>query len=183
VLLLVGRPPERAQVISMSDGKPVPEPSMEEILASIRRILAEDAHSARPLPGRARAPADVLDLTEAIGEDGAVRHIEPVALRAAAAPAPARLPDGRVEPEPPFRPSAGDRLVSGPASDAVAASLARLATLPGEAGPGNDRALDELVRETLRPLLQAWLDEHLPELVERLVQAEIVRMVGDAPKR
>jgi cell pole-organizing protein PopZ len=156
---------------------------MEEILASIRRILAEDAHAARPLPGRARAAADVLDLTEAIGEDGAVRHIEPIALRAAVAAAPERLPDGRVEPEPPVRSTVGDRLVSGAASDAVAASFARLAGLPGEAGPGCERALDELMRETLRPLLQAWLDEHLPELVERLVQAEIARMVGDAPKR
>jgi cell pole-organizing protein PopZ len=156
---------------------------MEEILASIRRILAEDAHATRALPERVRARADVLDLTEAIGEDGTVRHIEPVAPRAAATAPPARLPDGRVEPEPPFRPSAGDHLVSGSASDAVAASFARLAALPGEAGPGSERALDELVRETLRPLLQAWLDEHLPELVERLVQTEIARMVGDAPKR
>jgi len=156
---------------------------MEEILASIRRILAEDAHATRPLPERVRARADVLDLTEAIGEDGTVRHIEPVAPRAAATAPPARLPDGRVEPEPPLRPSASDRLVSGSASDAVAASFARLAGLPGEAGPGSERALDELVRETLRPLLQAWLDEHLPELVERLVQTEIARMVGDAPKR
>jgi cell pole-organizing protein PopZ len=167
----------------MSDGKSAPEPSMEEILASIRRILAEDAHATRALPERVRARADVLDLTEAIGEDGTVRHIEPVAPRAAATAPPARLPDGRVEPKPPFRSSAGDRLVSGSASDAVAASFARLAALPGEAGPGSERALDELVRETLRPLLQAWLDEHLPELVERLVQTEIARMVGDAPKR
>jgi hypothetical protein len=46
---------------------------------------------------------------------------------------------------------------------------------------GAEQPLDELVRETLRPLLQAWLDEHLPDLVERLVRAEIVRMVGDRP--
>jgi hypothetical protein len=183
LFLLVGRPPPRAQVITMSDGKSVPEPSMEEILASIRRILAEDAHAARPLPERVRAAADVLDLTEAIGEDGTVRHIEPVAPRAAATTAPARLPDGRVEPEPPFRPSVGDRLVSSPASDAAAASFARLAGLPGEARAGSERALDELVRETVRPLLQAWLDEHLPGLVERLVQVEIARIVGDAAKR
>jgi cell pole-organizing protein PopZ len=35
----------------------------------------------------------------------------------------------------------------------------------------------------VRPLLQAWLDEHLPGLVERLVQVEIARIVGDAAKR
>jgi hypothetical protein len=33
-----------------------------------------------------------------------------------------------------------------------------------------------VVRETLRPMLKSWLDEHLPSLVERMVQAEIERV-------
>jgi len=162
---------------------------MEEILGSIRRILAEDERGARPLPLRARAAPDVLDLTEVIGDDGTVRHIEPKAMRLDTAPPPPPLPDGRVEPAPP-RPEAagsGDRLVSAPAADAVAASFARLADLPRDAQPAleanTERALDDIVRETLRPLLQSWLDEHLPALVERLVQEEIARMIGDAGNR
>ncbi len=35
---------------------------------------------------------------------------------------------------------------------------------------------DELVRETLRPMLKQWLDENLPSIVERLVRAEIQRV-------
>jgi cell pole-organizing protein PopZ len=37
-------------------------------------------------------------------------------------------------------------------------------------------SLEDVVRETLRPMLKAWLDENLPGLVERMVQAEIERI-------
>jgi hypothetical protein len=166
----------------MSDKISPPEPSMEEILASIRRILAEDQRGARPLAPHPRVHTDVLDLTEAIAEDGTVRHIEPAAMRREAAP-PAVLPDGRVEPAGPAGPrpnGAGEPLLSETASAAVSASLSRLAAVPRQTAPApiSEAALDDVVRETLRPLLQAWLDQHLPTLVERLVQVEIARLMG-----
>jgi cell pole-organizing protein PopZ len=40
----------------------------------------------------------------------------------------------------------------------------------------NSRTLDDLVREMLRPMLKSWLDDNLPNLVERLVRAEIDRV-------
>jgi len=159
----------------MSDKKLSPEPSMDEILASIRRILAEDDPAVSRAIPRTRGNGDVLDLTEAINDDGSIRHIAPVAV--VTPEAPTKLPDGRREPAPPRPPSAAEPgLVSDTASSAVAASFARLASLP-QRGEG-DHSLDDIVRETLRPMLQAWLDAHLPELVERLVQAEIARVVG-----
>jgi cell pole-organizing protein PopZ len=39
----------------------------------------------------------------------------------------------------------------------------------------NPRTVEDLVREMLRPMLKAWLDDNLPRLVERLVRAEIER--------
>lgn len=161
----------------MSDRKASPEPSMDEILVSIRRILAEDSAAVTRAPPRLRAGGDVLDLTEALNDDGSVRHIVPVTLLPTETQAPI-LSDGRIEPAAPRPDTAGaePRLVSDAASDAVAASFTRLASIPrGDVGDG---ALDDLVRETLRPMLQAWLDENLPELVERLVRAEIARVVG-----
>jgi cell pole-organizing protein PopZ len=164
----------------MADNKSVPDPSMDEILASIRRILAEDDSVVTHSPNSAREAAnDALDLTEALNDDGSLRHIAPIKLVPPEAPPP--LSDGRIEPAAP-RPEdvlTARRLVSDGASEAVAASFARLSGLPRR--DGAERPLDELVRETLRPLLQTWLDEHLPELVERLVRAEIARMVGDRP--
>jgi uncharacterized protein len=161
----------------MSDKKLSTEPSMDEILVSIRRILAEDDAAGTHLSARPRGNGDVLDLTEALNEDGTVRHIAPVAL-VPPEPLSRKLPDGRVEPAAPRpdKPAPEPRLVSEVASDAVATSFARLASVSTR--EGGDHPLDDLVRETLRPMLQAWLDENLPELVERLVKAEIARVVG-----
>jgi hypothetical protein len=155
---------------------------MDEILASIRRILAEDDHAVtRSPPPRLRGNTDVFDLTEAINDDGSTRHIAPISVVVPEAP-PRKLPDGRIEPVPPRpadaapNPGGERRLVSDAASEAVAASFARLADVSRR--DGGELALDDLVRETLRPMLQAWLDAHLPELVERLVRAEIARVIG-----
>jgi cell pole-organizing protein PopZ len=41
---------------------------------------------------------------------------------------------------------------------------------------GNPRKLDEVVEEVLRPMLQGWLEENLPQMVERLVREEIERV-------
>ena len=40
----------------------------------------------------------------------------------------------------------------------------------------NARTLEDLVKEMLRPMLKAWLDDNLPGLVERIVKAEIERV-------
>jgi len=40
--------------------------------------------------------------------------------------------------------------------------------------------LEDIVREEIRPMLKAWLDQNLPPLVERLVAAEIERVIGRA---
>jgi uncharacterized protein len=163
----------------MSDGKAAPDPSMDEILASIRRILAEDQHAVGRAPRRSRGNGDVLDLTEAVNDDGSVRHIPPIRMNRPEPAAPV-LPDGRVEPVPPRpEPARAASLVSDAASEAVAASFARLAAV--QQGESGEAPLVELVSQTLRPLLQAWLDEHLPQIVERLVQVEIARVVGNRP--
>ena len=40
----------------------------------------------------------------------------------------------------------------------------------------HEPTLEDVVRETLRPMLKSWLDENLPRVVERMVQAEIARV-------
>ena len=44
----------------------------------------------------------------------------------------------------------------------------------------NSRTLEDLVREMLKPMLKAWLDDNLPNMVERLVRAEIERVISRA---
>ena len=191
------------------------DPSMEEIIASISRLIAEDKHPTgqrvgTPSPAEAAAHAsggssDILELTQVVNQDGSVRRVSPWAEVAAASPGAPDAPTtaaveatGRIEPltlhtdaalEPTLD-TGRKRIISPAASGAAAAAFARLSGLPHErrneterALGGAERTLEEIVREMLRPLLQAWLDSHLPGIVERLVREEIARVVGEAGLR
>ncbi len=181
----------------------MPDPSMEEIIASISRIIAEDSRTADPPPLASPAPKTaVLELTEVIEADGSVRRLAPVSSFSAGAPPDQEEMPGRtaarLEPEPPRpfgataekpdRPS--ERILSAATSEAAATAFARLGAGPRERRMGADlpigdgaRTLEELVRDSLRPLLQGWLDEHLPGIVERLVRKAIARVVAEAELR
>jgi uncharacterized protein len=174
------------------------DPSMEDILASIRRILNEEE-----TPASAEAAAetsgdeDVLVLDQSMlvsaGETGPempepppepdpepeppAQQAEPIRQEVAAIP-PFPEPDVL---EPPA-PTSG---LLGPAAAAAAASSvgSLVRTLAADrrtqvysGGP----TLEDMVRAELRPLLKDWLDAHLPPLVERLVRTEIERVVGRA---
>lgn len=184
----------------MSDTKDQHEPSMEEILASIRRIIAEDNDSpdAKNAPAPEASPPlaivpedDVLELTEVIEEDRAVT----------ASPEPAP-PTDRHDDEPVFSMDPEPHATSAAAADeererllsntTAAASIAALSQLvsrgqrdrSGELPLGAvNRTLEDMVLELMRPMLKTWLDENLPSLVERLVQDEIARLVRDAQGR
>jgi cell pole-organizing protein PopZ len=174
----------------MSSPAKAHEPSMEEILASIRRIIADDdtpAAAAPPPGGDAAASAatappepadDVLELTDPVLPAGPVEKPdiefreselaepppEPVAAAPQSEPVPLR---------PVRRPPSGERLLSPAADSAASSAFAALAhTVLAE----NSRTLEDLVHEMLRPMLKTWLDDNLPALVERLVRQEIERV-------
>lgn len=58
--------------------------------------------------------------------------------------------------------------------------LAAVAQERGAAVSRGGPTIEDLVREEIRPLLKEWLDQHLPPIVERLVRAEIERVVSRA---
>jgi hypothetical protein len=186
---------------------------MEEIIASISRVIAQDKQPVDKRAEDTRADGtvlpssgkrtDILELTQAVDEDGSVRRVTPrtegeaapPAESAATAAAPAADATTRTEPRvadatEPRLDAARERIVSAAASGAAAAAFAQLGALPrdrrreGELPVGGgERTLEEIVRDMLRPMLQSWLDEHLPGMVERLVREEITRVVGEAGLR
>jgi cell pole-organizing protein PopZ len=186
----------------MSDAKPPQAPSTEEIIASISRVIAAEGGGSEPLLPAAASQDDVLELTEAVDRDGGVRRIEPRAgPTGSAASRPGSVTPRPVgtEPEAP-RPEGGtgggraelggERILSQTASRAAAAAFSRLGRRPsGQAAAGEfliggaGVTLEDIVRDVLRPLLQAWLDDHLPGIVERLVRDEIARVTGAAGTR
>lgn len=171
------------------------EPTMEEILASIRRIISEDdapedaaaktapAVEAEPEPVAAAFEADedaedddVLELTETYEAPssvsiGDIEAYEPEeAFEAEPEPEPAPVPKAA---KPKAAPVAGG-LVS-ERTEATAASA--FGSLTGALlVPHSDRTLEDVTRDLLRPLLQAWLDENLPGIVEEQVRLEVERI-------
>lgn len=167
------------------------DPSMEDILASIRRILSEDEQGTQAPPGPPVAAESVLvlDPSMMVPEEAE----EPTIAVPPPAPAPpppppaARRPDPPPVPEPPRieTPIPATATLVAPEAAAAAASAvgALVRTLAVERTTATHRGgptIEDMVREELRPLLKAWLDQNLPPLVERLVQAEIERLVNRA---
>lgn len=163
------------------------EPTMEEILASIRRIISEEDG------GAPAAPPPVEDVLELTAPEPAPAPVveplqmpEPEPVRAAPMPAPqvAAIEDLDVidveEPEElPARaaPMADydDGLVGEPALESAMGSIGRLASMMSISDNPN-QTLEGLVQEMMRPMLKQWLDANLPRIVEEKVEAEIVRM-------
>jgi uncharacterized protein len=168
-----------------------PEPTMEEILASIRRIISEDEPPAGAAPepeaepepvaaAPAPEPEDVLELTERAPEPEppapAVQSmgdldVYPAAAAAPAAPKPAPLAAAA----PVFD---DEPLVSAPIAASTASVFGQLAQRV--AMPKEGRTLEDVVREMLNPLLKAWLDEHLPAIVQAKVEEEVERIARRA---
>ena len=169
---------------------------MEEILASIRRIISEDdapAAEAAPPPAPEPEPApepaaafepapepepepepahdDVLELTDKVGEpDASVGDLD-VYARPEPAPPPRPEPVA-VAPAPAPEPDEG--LMSEPAAFQAASAFGSLSA--AIAMPAAGRTLEDVTRELLRPLLKAWLDENLPRIVEAEVAKEVERI-------
>ena len=144
---------------------------MEDILASIRRILSEDeapAAAAQP-PSAQPADDDILVLDPAmIVPEPAPHEAAPVSEPPPQPlPVAARLPS-LVEPE---AAAATATSVGG-----LVRTLMERSTQVRSGGP----TIEDIVREEIRPLLKEWLNANLPLLVERLVRAEIERVVGRA---
>ena len=151
------------------------EPSMEDILSSIKRIIAEENDA----PARARrAPARPAPRAEPFGHDEILELNEH-------APEPPCEPEAHVPPAPPPAPAAAavedlpvDAIVSPRAAQATRGPLDALSRLVVKPEVSGSDTLEGMVREMLRPMLREWLDAHLPAMVEQMVAREIDRITG-----
>ena len=129
------------------------EPSMEDILASIKRVIAEEKEiraAAPPTLPDVEVEEDVLELDESME---AKPSAPPVDL--------------------------GPPLLEEEAADTSRQSLETLASVAAAAPPQPQlNPLEEMLREMLRPILKQWLDEHLPAIVDEHVKREIHRITG-----
>jgi cell pole-organizing protein PopZ len=166
------------------------EPSMEEILSSIKRIIADEDRAAPRPPRRAgnrivslddEDGEQILELTEALTdesdsqEDEDVTEMPPVRAKSAK---PAKSP--RAREDAPADASAADEatVLSDISARAARDSLAHLSKMLVRGDDSASNTLEGLVREMLRPMLKDWLDKNLPVMVEAMVKREIDRITG-----
>ena len=134
---------------------PAREPSMEDILASIKKVIAEEKELRTALP-------------------------EPLPAPEASAPGET-AEDDVLELDQPLEPPAdlGPPLLDEEAAETTRHSLEELSTVAASAPPAPAvNPLEEMIREMLRPVLKEWLDEHLPNIVNEHVRREISRITG-----
>jgi cell pole-organizing protein PopZ len=129
------------------------EPSMEEILASIKKVIAEDKDART---GEAAVELPRHDIDEE-GEDDVLELSEELAPK----------------------PDMGPPLLDAATAGATRSALDQLSTVAASA-PAIQQAnpLEDMIREMLKPMLKQWLDDHLPRLVDEHVKREISRITG-----
>ena len=148
------------------------EPSMEEILSSIKRIIAEEGDAAvasRTRRGRASSATTESARAPRAGEE------DPEGEAVLELREPVEDEPGRQDAKPAVRtePILSERAVE--ATRGPLEALSRMVVKPEVAGSDT---LEGLVRELLKPMLRDWLDANLPQIVEAMVAREITRITG-----
>ena len=186
----------------MSDTASDEEPTMEEILASIRRIISDDSEEDAPqeeeTPVEEPAPVPEAEVEpdpepvveeepDPVSEAEVEPDPEPVIEQE---PAPEPIPEPVVDEVPeeeeeildltdfateqPVPPA--DRIVSEGVEDTTAFSFDQLSSMMVSGYDGDHNTLEALVRTMLKPMLQGWLDQHLPKIVQDAVEREVARI-------
>ncbi len=182
--------------MSQPEATPGTDPSMEDILASIRRILNDGEAEPGGVPAdaspqqaggvpaptpRTALPADdvfLLDQTMLIEEPAPMQSDPPLSSMRVDEPIqpaePAHDYSHLDAGEPPEEP-----LLAASTAAAASASLGALVRVVGQRNTPVYRGgptLEDMVRDEIRPLVKSWLDENLAAMVERLVRNEIERV-------
>ncbi len=187
----------------MSAQPPEQEPSIEEILASIRQIISDDDEGV-PAPAAAPDPIappyppvdemDVLELKNPIPAENPVIAMEDSVEEVTETvedidfmdePQIEEEPEKEIlAPLPPEEPLSDDGSILN--YTARAAALSGFAKLAGNIAINKRRqaeeglTLEDIVRDMLQPMLRVWLDENLPSMIERLVQKELEKLARNA---
>ena len=133
------------------------EPSMEDILASIKKVIAEEKELRTAVHPTGEPVEESALADESPAEEEILELVDPIA------------------PPVDLGPSLLDQSVAESSRHSLESLSTVAATVP--AAP-QVNPLEEMVREMLRPILKQWLDEHLPKVVDEHVKREITRITG-----
>ncbi|NOX81604.1 MAG: DUF2497 domain-containing protein [Alphaproteobacteria bacterium] len=156
---------------------------MEEILASIRRIISDD--EAEPAPAAALAPSKPA-LVEKLAQPAPEPHSPP-----AETPSAPREPRAEVDAHPHLETEdvemitknvaaamdedAGETILGATSADAASSAFMALSETV-RVSDGGGRTLEDIVVAMLKPMVKEWLDANLPTIVEEKVEEEVQRV-------
>ncbi len=149
------------------------EPTMEDILSSIKKIISEDSAKVLSSPRTRRSAArdEAAQIQPQADPQPSAQAVEDDVLE---------LTEASAEPETATETPMAQTLVSPNAESASRAALGALSALIVKPEVHGSDTLEGLVREMLRPMLREWLDANLPQVVEGLVAKEIARITGNS---
>jgi len=169
---------------NLHDRNPAEETSMEDILSSIRQILASDEDPSEKAPAskaKSLAPKeDIIELTEEV-----VTPHTPAPIHDTKA-ATTNTATKHEESPAMITPSQQDaKLISQKTVEAASQALSKLneALQPVQSAPvahtnvGDSVTLEALVTQAMQPILKEWMDKNLPQVIEQVVATEIKKLV------
>lgn len=172
--------------------------SMEEILASIRRIVTDDpAADTSQFAAKPASPESIYELTQMVEDDGGI-----VDIRSAGAIEPTPTPRTQQQPTPAQTPSLQpaqsspqgrstqepDHMISSQFVDAVVSKLSKLTEVNSQvqqayaASPGHV-SLESLTRDIIRPFLHGWLEKNFETLVAKLLKKWLEKNLPEVVER
>lgn len=187
-----GEPVDQTSEDGVGDGDAEPE-DIDDGFAAVRPHENVIALSSRDTPAAglrsdaAALPGDLAtddapdfsldfdeeDFAEELRNEARLAEMEAAEIAMKVHVTPEPQPPATAEPEPASAAPTASALISEQAGEQVAAAFDDLARAIRE---GQMKSMEEMAREMLRPMLQEWLDDNLPHLVERLVRDEIERV-------
>lgn len=157
------------------------EASVEEILDSIKKVIARD-NRAGAMEARRRRTQTTQEAAPRAPQDPVLDEEADEVFDLADADLVDEENDQPMEDSSDHETTESESLMSEAARHAMRDNLATLALLSEPGSPpqivrSGETSLEGLVREMLRPMLAEWLDKNLPPMVEDLVRQEIARIV------
>ena len=160
------------------------EPSVEEILNSIKQVIARDNREIASATRKRREEDSVRDDdAELIADEEGGEVLDLAEAGEVLAEEDAEADEDQTTQEADDSALVDSALVDSGAEEAMRESLAALAMLAEpprkpQIVRSGETSLEDLTRDLMRPMLKEWLDENLPNMVEQMVAAEIARIAG-----
>jgi len=157
----------------MTKDSNISEPSMDEILASIRQIISTDIPEVKNEGG---GEPDILDLTQLLPEEN--QHLKSMNSHIS----PTHQDDQVLSLKDPL----DDSFISAKTINETVEAFDSLSKLAHENSPSplprvsreiGGQTIESLIRDMLKPLLKEWLDAQLPKIVQALVREQLEKIV------